>query len=136
MSSSLTAFAGATYGASLIASADFPYLPVSSTTDALALPTSIVGSATSTIEGISNYYNQPFSFKQSDMTSCYDAAGNVSSVDVHACRNSSFVSGTFLFDPGCQTQVSSASEDSVAGNARIAHAFNPTLHLHHHCACS
>ena len=89
MSSSLTAFAGATYGASLIASADFPYLPISSTTDALALPTSIVGSASSTMEGISNYYNQPFSFKQSDMTSCYDATGNVSSVDVHACRNSS-----------------------------------------------
>ena len=39
------------------------------------------------------------------MTSCYDTDGSLSSVDIHACRNASFVSGTFLFDPGCQTTL-------------------------------
>jgi hypothetical protein len=90
LSSSLTAFAGATYGASLIAHADFPFLPIASTTESIAMPTTIVGETTSIADNIGSYYDQPFTFKQDDMTSCCDANGSMSSVDVHACRNSSF----------------------------------------------
>ena len=43
------------------------------------------------------------------MTSCYDTDGNISSVDAHACRNSSFVRGPFLFAPGCQTTLMKTS---------------------------
>ena len=69
------------------------------------MPTTIVGETTSIADNIGSYYDQPFTFKQDDMTSCCDSNGSMSSVDVHACRNSSFMSGTFLFDPGCQTTL-------------------------------
>ena len=102
VSSSLSAFACASYGASLVASPEFPYLPIASTSDSLAMPTALVGMDTEVRGNISSYYDQQFTFKQGDMTSCYDTDGSISSVDVHACRNSTFTSGTFLFDPGCQ----------------------------------
>ena len=109
VSSSLSAFACASYGASLVASSEFPYLPIASTTDSLAMPAVIVGTDYVVEGNISSYYDQQFTFQQSDMTSCYDTDGSISSVDVHACRNSSFMSGTFLFDPGCQTTLMKTS---------------------------
>ena len=73
------------------------------------MPTTIVGMDTTVAGNIGSYYDQQFTFQQSDMTSCYNTDGNISSVDVHACRNSSFMSGTFLFDPGCQTTLMKTS---------------------------
>eukprot|EP01043_Picozoa_sp_COSAG02_P052093 COSAG02_NODE_5566_length_4225_cov_6.497576_4_plen_107_part_00 len=57
------------------------------------------------------------------MTSCYDTDGSLSSVDIHACRNASFVSGTFLFDspvlytlqpPRCSFQEATSRRASCA----------------------
>ena len=54
---------------------------------------------------VSRYYDQPFVVEDDGLMSCYDHNGDLSSVDAFACRNSSFQSGTFLFDPGCQTML-------------------------------
>ena len=80
VSSSLSAFACASYGASLVASKEFPYLPIASTTDSHAMPTAIVGMDTTVAGNIGSYYDQQFTFQQSDMTSCYNTDGNISSV--------------------------------------------------------
>eukprot|EP01043_Picozoa_sp_COSAG02_P026912 COSAG02_NODE_1564_length_11912_cov_7.524676_6_plen_95_part_00 len=57
MSSSLSAFACASFGASMVASAEFPYLPIVSTTDVLAMPAATGAVIPSTASGISRYYD-------------------------------------------------------------------------------
>jgi hypothetical protein len=97
----LSTYAFASLGASFVASTDFPYLPMASTSD-LHTP-QVVASAVEV--DACRYYNQSTAYNVNDITSCCAATGEESTVDVHACRNSSFVSGTFLLDPGCQTTL-------------------------------